>query len=316
MSTNPSPMLAPLFLVINAGAGRTDADQTCAIIRRVLSEGGCEHEIALVEDPAHLGEIARHAVDHALERGGAVVAVGGDGTLNSVAQLAVRRDCPFGVIPQGTFNYFGRTHGIPSDAAEAAKALLSARLQRVQVGFVNERVFLVNASLGLYPEIMEDREAFKKRFGRSRLTALCASVGSVLREHRQLRLCIEHEGIVRTIKTPTLFVGNNRLQLEQIGIGEAPLLERGQLVALLLRPVGTAAILWLMLRGALGQLGDARNVDTFGIEDMIVKPAMSYGPKRMKVAIDGEVAWFFTPLRFRAAPKALQLLVPRRDTES
>lgn len=314
MSALPSVTLSPLFLVINAGAGRSDSSQVSDTIHNVLMESGCEHEIALVEDPQQLGEIARNAMDRALERGGAVVAVGGDGTLNSIAQLAVRHDCPFGVIPQGTFNYFGRSHGIPSDPAAATKALLTARVQRVQVGLINDHVFLVNASLGLYPQIMEDREAFKQRFGRSRFTALCAGVGTALREHRQLMLRIEHEGVARNIRTPTLFVGNNRLQLEQIGVGEAPLLETGQLVALLLRPVGTGAILWLMLRGAVGQLGDARNVDTFGLEEMTVKPAMPYGPKRVKVAIDGEVTWLSTPLKFRAAPRALQLLVPASET--
>ena len=306
----PSPAASPLFLVINASAGKNDSSRVNDTIHEVLTAGDREHEIAFVEDPRRLGEIAQRAVERALERQGAVVAVGGDGTVNAVAQIAVNRDCPFGVIPQGTFNYFGRYHGIPSDAAEAAKALLTARVQQVQVGLLNDRVFLVNASLGLYPELLEDREAFKKRFGRSRIAAMLAAVGSALREHRQLRLRIEHQGVAQNIRTPTLFVGNNRLQLEQIGIGEAPLLESGQLVALVLRPAGAVALFWLMLRGIAGQMGDARNVDTFGLQDMTVTPALRYGSKKMKVAIDGEVTWLAAPLRFRAAPKRLQLLVP------
>lgn len=308
MSAHPN--IAPLYFVINAGAGRNDASETQDTIHRVLSEGGREHDITLVEDPARLADIARHTVEHAREREGAVVAVGGDGTLNTVAQLAVAHDCPLGVIQQGTFNYFGRTHSIPSGTAEAARALLTALIRRVQVGFVNDHLFLVNAAVGLYPEILQDREAFKQKFGRSRFNALFAGVGTVLREHRQLLLRIEHEGVARSIKTATLFVGNNRLQLERIGIGEAPLLESGQLVALLTRPMATPTILLLMLRGALGQLGDARHVDTFGLTEITVKPAMPYGPLRVKVAIDGEVTWLRAPLHFRAAPGALQLLVP------
>ncbi|MCK7495945.1 MAG: acylglycerol kinase family protein [Comamonadaceae bacterium] len=49
----------------------------------------------------------------------AVVAVGGDGTLNTVAQAAHAAGCAMGVVPQGTFNYFARTHGIPADPADA-----------------------------------------------------------------------------------------------------------------------------------------------------------------------------------------------------
>jgi predicted polyphosphate/ATP-dependent NAD kinase len=56
--------------------------------------------------------------------GAILVAAGGDGTLNTVAHAAVEHGCVFGVLPQGTFNYFGRTHGIPEDLADAERALL------------------------------------------------------------------------------------------------------------------------------------------------------------------------------------------------
>jgi len=45
----------------------------------------------------------------------------------------------------------------------ATRALLTAEIQPAQVGFVNDRIFLINASVGLYPQLLEDREAFKQR---------------------------------------------------------------------------------------------------------------------------------------------------------
>ena len=110
---------------------------------------------------------ARRAVEQAMAQGGAVVAAGGDGTINAVAQEAHDAGCPMGVLPQGTFNYFSRTHGIPTETTEAIRALMSSRVEPVQVGLVNENVFLVNASLGLYPALLEDREQFKQRFHQS-----------------------------------------------------------------------------------------------------------------------------------------------------
>ena len=68
------------------------------------------------------------------------------------------------------------------------QALLHETAQPVQVGLVNDRVFLVNASLGLYPQLLEDREAWKKRLGRSRLVATGAGLISLLRGYRSLRL--------------------------------------------------------------------------------------------------------------------------------
>ena len=80
-----------------------------------------------------------------------MVAACGDGTINTVAQAALGSGCAFGVLPQGAFNYFSRTHGIPSDTAAALKVLLAGHCQPAQLGSVGDRAFLVNAILGLYP---------------------------------------------------------------------------------------------------------------------------------------------------------------------
>ena len=87
----------------------------------------------------------------------------------------------------------------------------------VQVAAINDRVFLVNASLGVYPELLQDREAWKARFGRSRWVAFIAGCATLLRAQRRLRLHIETASAVRDVQTLTLFVGNNRLQLQQLG---------------------------------------------------------------------------------------------------
>ena len=306
----PVDAAAPLFIVLNVGSGTDDALKTREIIEGVLTEAGREHRLRVVADATQLYDIARQTVDEARARGGVVVAAGGDGTINTMAQATLGSGCPFGVLPQGTFNYFSRTHGIPADTADATRLLLTARAHPVQVGLVNDRVFLVNASLGMYPELLEDREAFKKKFGRTRLVALGSGFVTVLRHHRQLRLFIEQRGGTRQMRTPTLFVGNNPLQLEQIGIAEAPLLEQGQLAAVTLRPMGTLTMLWLAVRGAFGHLGEAESVTSFAFRRIVVRPAMPYGTRRLKVATDGEIAWLRAPIEFRVAPEALYLLKP------
>lgn len=152
-------------------------------------------------------------------------------------------------VAQGTFNYFARTHRLPPEPAQAVGLLFQVMPTPVQVATVNDRVFLVNASLGLYPELLEDREAFKARFGRSRLVAFASAVSTLLREHRQLRLRIERRAGARDMRTATLFVGNNRLQLEQVGLPEAPTLERGRIAAVMLKPIGAFSLLRLLLSG-------------------------------------------------------------------
>ncbi len=303
---------APLLFVINDASGHNSTDATRAAIEAALNAAGRTGEL-LTTAPGELPEVARQAAARAKATRSAVVAVGGDGTLNTVAQHAHAAGCAMGVVPQGTFNYFARTHGIADDTAAAVGALLASSPQPVQVGSVNGKLFLVNASLGLYPALLEDREAYKARFGRSRLVAMGAAFATLMREHRQLRLRIDRGGVLRDVRTPTLFVGNNRLQLEQVGMREPGAPDTGSIAAVVLRPIGTMAMLWLLLRGAFGSLGDADNVDHFDFHRMVVGPSLPYGTRRIKVACDGEVSWLRWPLEFRVAEKPLMLLKPDAD---
>jgi diacylglycerol kinase family enzyme len=179
----------------------------------------------------------------------------------------------------------------------------------VQVGLVNDRAFLVNASLGLYPTLLEDREAWKQQFGRSRLVALGAGIATLLRGHRHLRLTIELHGEPRQVRTPTLFVGNNALQMEQVGLPEAQAIDDGELAGIMLRPVGRWTLLWLLARGALGKLGAADQVINFPFQRLTVR-ARRFGGRRIKVATDGEIVWMRLPLTFGVAPDPLLLIRP------
>ena len=299
---------APLFVVLNAGSGQSDTGTAFDAISDVLTRAQRAHEIIRVDDPQQLADIARHVVAKAQQHDGIVVAAGGDGTLNAVAQATLGSGCPFGVIPQGTFNYFGRTHGISSDTAEATRALLSARVHPVQVGLVNDRVFLVNASLGLYPQLLEDREEQKALHGRSRLVAVWAALVTIFRGVRPMLIRLERDGRVHELRTLTLFVGNNRLQLEQVGL-DAGVVEDGKLAAIVLRPVPTLQLLWLFVQGAVGRLAQARGVDSFALTSLSVTPS-NRRTRRLKVAADGETSWMNTPIEFRVAPEPLLLLKP------
>ena len=314
MTPSPDPAetaarSGPLFIVMNAGSGHHDADHERQIMAQVFEGANRAFEILTIDHPKKIGEVCRRAVRLATERGGVVVAAGGDGTINAVAGAVLRSGCPFGVLPQGTFNYFGRVHGISQDTHAAATALLGATLTPVQVGEVNGRIFLVNASLGLYPQLLEDREAWKHQFGRSRFVAFLSGLSTLVRARGQLRLELEVAGQSASLRTPTLFVGNNHLQLSRVGLEEsvAGAVNRGELAGIVLKPIGTLALLGLLARGLLGRLGGADTVDSFSFRRLTVSPR---GARRIKVATDGEIAWMKAPLVFQVADTPLQLLVP------
>lgn len=311
-SIDPS---APLQFVINAASGSSDADTKRASIEAALQAAGRRGDLHFCA-PRDLARVAHEKAQRALSARTAVVAVGGDGTLNTVAQAAHAAGCAMGVVPQGTFNYFARTHGIPVDPTEAVRVLLRSTPVPVQVAGVNDRLFLVNASLGLYPDLLEDRETYKARFGRSRWVAFVAACATLLRAQRKLRVHIEMGGTVRDVQTLTLFVGNNRLQLQQLGAEPEDTVAGtpgdGSMAAVMLRPIGTLPMLRLMLHGAMGRLGEAAGVERFEFQHMVVNPTLTQGHWGVKVAFDGEVMTLRAPLDFRVLAQPLYLLAPPR----
>lgn len=307
----------PLFIVFNMGSGRQDRR---AALRTIEEELGAAHRTLQVLEVVRGGDLpatAARAVELAARAGGAVVAAGGDGTVNGVVQAVLHAGLPFGVVPLGTFNYFARTHGIPNETQLAARALATARERPVQVGLVNGRTFLVNASLGFYPLLLEDREAFTRQYGRARWVALASAFASLmLRRQPRLLLKIEGPGEDRLLNASTLFVGNNALQLEQVGIPEAEDVARGELAAVCVQTQAAWPLLALALRGAMGRLGTASSVESFSFRLMeVALPARRWGRVDIKVAVDGENTRMSPPLVFGVAPQPLRLLCPTGDAE-
>lgn len=309
MAPEPARRNAPLLVVFNRSSGRGDRDTVGPAVEAACRSVGRACELFPVTQGGQLPEVARQAVQRAVDVGGVVVAAGGDGTINGVAQAVLGSGCAFGVLPRGTFNYFARTHGIPTELDDALQVLLHEEAVPVQVGQVNGRVFLVNASVGLYAQSLEDREGWKQQFGRSRLVALASGVRTILRGHRSLRLTAELPDRSWMARTPTLFVGNNALQMEQVGLPQAQAIDTGRLAGVMLKPVGRWSLLALLARGAFGQLSEADEVVHFAFRSLTVN-VRAGGARRIKVATDGELTAMTMPLRFEVAASPLRLIRP------
>ena len=109
--------------------------------------GAGESELRIVEGP-----LVRTAAREAIARGSRiVVAGGGDGTVSSVASAIVGSDAALGILPLGTLNHFAKDVGVPLDLDDAIRAIGGGRTVRVDVGDVDGRPFINNASVGMDP---------------------------------------------------------------------------------------------------------------------------------------------------------------------
>src|SRR5580704_9214605 len=93
----------------------------------------------------------------------AIVAGGGDGTISTVAGALTGGRIPLGILPLGTFNHFAKDLRIPIDLAQAVKTIAAGITTSVDAARVNDRVFVNNSSIGIYPNIVEMRDALRRQ---------------------------------------------------------------------------------------------------------------------------------------------------------
>ena len=304
-----------MFLVFNRKSGKGTADDFHAVVQAACGQAKRVLQVFEAKRSGDLTQAVQSAIARAKREGGVVVAAGGDGTINQVANLALAAGVPMGVLPQGTFNYFSRTHGISADTATAMQVVLNGRLRPVQAGTVNGEVFLVNASLGLYVALIADRERAKAKLGRSRLVALLAALGTLARGARVWDVDLQTAGIHQHIQATTVFVGNSAFQLNQVGVPEANQVAQGALAAVALQPMSRLAMVGLGARAALGRLAQADAVLTFSFSQMQLMPARARSGQRVRVALDGEIRKLQFPLHFAVSAQPLWLMTPQSEGE-
>jgi diacylglycerol kinase family enzyme len=247
-------------------------------------------------------------VKDAIGRGVAmVVAGGGDGTINAVASVVAGSGVQFGVLPLGTLNHFAKDLGIPLTLDEAIANLAQGRPASVDVGEVNGRIFLNNSSLGLYPDIVRDREKQQRRLGRGKWLAFCWAALTALRRYPFLSLRLHINGSEHARRTPFIFIGNNEYLMQGFNIGERERLDRGTLSLYVAQRPGRLGLVRLAFHALLGRLAQLKDFDVVLVPELEIETRH----KRLRVSTDGEVTIMAPPLRYRIRKAALTVLVPQ-----
>jgi diacylglycerol kinase family enzyme len=264
-----STTLAP-FLLINPRSGDGGADE---LVQAARGRGVQVHVLRKGEDAA---ELAREADAEALGM------AGGDGSLGVVAGVAIERNLPFVCIPFGTRNHFARDIGLDRDDPVAALDAFADGVERpIDVGRVNDRLFLNNVSLGVYARLVHRREHHRRR---SDALARLRALGAVLRHHKRLGMTIDG----RPVQARVVLVSNNEYELSVLSLGERERVDEGKLHVY--APTGLLRSGW-----------EERSCESLTIDARA---------GRIRAAVDGEPTALETPLEFKVEPGALRVLIP------
>ncbi|GAB1594897.1 diacylglycerol/lipid kinase family protein [Lysobacter claricitrinus] len=293
-------------VVVNAGsrAGRDLAD---ADIHAAFARHGLEAEVHRIESGGDIATTVRRVLDDGAT---CVVAAGGDGTVSAVAgELLDRDDVVLGVVPVGTLNHFSKDLGLPAELEDAAGVIAAGHVRSIDVGEVDDAPFLNNASLGLYPAMVVQREALQRSRGLGKWPALARAAWSVLRHPHSFSLELQADGRTLQRRTPFVFVGNNPYVLEGPHAGSRDCLDGGQLCVHVLRTASPFALIGLALRALFGRLSGSDELEHMTTTELVVR---AHHP-RVRLARDGEVAMADAPLHFRVRPRALRVFAPPAD---
>jgi diacylglycerol kinase family enzyme len=305
MTDTPPPGAAGpgrVLVLLNARAGTLARTQLQADeVGAEFARQGVDAEVASVA-AAEFGERARAAVGAGAR---AVVAGGGDGTIGTVAAVLADSGVPLGVLPLGTRNHFARDLGLAVTLQQAVAVIAAGHARAIDVGDVNGRIFINNASLGLYPQIVQERDEHRLRFGWAKGLATAWATLNVLRRFwlMRVRVVVDGQTIVRT--TPFVFVGNNEYSMHLFALGARSCLDAGSLSLYISHTTRRFGLLRLAVLALVDRLSQAED-----FEQRCVSEAWLETPRRLaRVALDGEVVPMIPPLHFRVRQGALRVLV-------
>jgi len=292
-----------ISVIVNASAGRGHEQTLCEQLAALFREGGADARIEMAREPDDVDA----AVDRALARGvSTVVAGGGDGTVSAVASRLAGTDVTLGVLPLGTLNHFAKDLGLPLRLEDAVRVVMAGHAIRVDVGCVNERIFINNASLGLYPRIVRHRERQQERLGRGKWPAFVWAAWGALRKFPMLDVSVNVDGRSRRRQTPFVFIGNNVYEMEGFKIGARPRLDANCLSLYTAQRPTRVGLLLMAFHALARTLKQAQAFDSWCAQDILIETRRS----PVAIAIDGEITVLPSPLRLRSLPKALRVLVP------
>lgn len=315
--------MLPLVIVNPKSAGGSTREKWSAIASDLRTHFG-PFSVAFTKGPGDGIALAARAAEAGREF---VIACGGDGTANEVANGILRsdKDIEFGVLPSGTGGDFRRTLGLPRDTREAARALRTGETKRIDVGKVSftdhdgkqaERFFLNVSSFGLAASIIErvkgsaslswlPLETVRGRasFALSTLQEVIALGATSVR----VKIDDKEE---RTLQTVNFCVANSRYFGGGMMIAPAAKINDGFLDVINIGDINTAKIIlnaYTLYRGT--------HLDLPEVKDTLAKriAARPFNDREeVHIEIDGELPGRL-PAVYEAVPGALRVRVPRQE---
>ena len=288
------------LIIYNPEAGQAASlKQDIQEATQIWNAGGWIVDSKATSGPGDAARIARQAAQDGYN---VVVAAGGDGTVNEVANGLAGTSAALAPLPVGTVNVWAREIGLPLQPRAAATALLDAQVRVVDLGKAGDRYFLLMAGIGFDAAVTAKVGSQEKR----RLGALAyilRAFGLSMR-FRGVRMQITMDG--RSLRTRALMVvlGNSQLYGGVIKFTARASLDDGLLDVCIIKGNTLRGAPLRLLSILLRRASLDPKIEYHRARNVRIETA-----KQMPVQVDGDHIGS-TPMRFESAPGALHALLP------
>ncbi len=157
-------------VILNPYANRWGAAAQAGATAAAFRAAGVDCDLVVTDGPRHGDRLAEEAARGDYD---AVVAAGGDGTINEVVNGLLRAagdgpTKPFGIVPLGTANDFNLMAGLPPTLAESVAVIAAGRTRYIDAGQVNDRYFINNSAAAMEPMVTLENIKMKRLSGEVR----------------------------------------------------------------------------------------------------------------------------------------------------
>jgi len=157
--------VADYLLIVNPNSGKRNHKRLVAKAVEFFARDGHGLQVAFTNGPGHAMQLTQDALKDSSRRYRAVIAAGGDGTVNEVLNGLVGSRVPMGILPWGTTNVFTIEMGFPRTLHAQCSMIMRGRPRELDVGLCNGRAFLLMAGIGFDAYSLRGMLDLKTTFG-------------------------------------------------------------------------------------------------------------------------------------------------------
>jgi len=294
--------LTSIYFIVNPISGTGKNKLTPEMVSSVFPSNEFKVEINKTLNPTHATELTNKHIANGAD---IIVACGGDGTINEIANCLVGSRVKLGIVPMGSGNGLASSLKIPKSITEALKVIKKLNSTKIDVGEINKHFFFSNTGIGFDANVLNNYSKTKQR---GLISYLRASFNTFLHNPTPLFLEIKTDSKTLSLKPFIVFVSNTNEMGYDISLTPKASIQDGMLDAIVVESLNKLEIIYFAFLLLTRKPQSFKKAHYFLTQNLEIK---NLGVGGMLAQIDGESKEISSnPINITIRKSALSVIIP------